>query len=76
MQQPNMNGMPQPDAPTRQEKPQRPERGEPKHRGRFMRFMRGYLMIVGGAATVYALIYLIVRLFVKIGAWVPAAPGV
>ena len=52
----------------------KPGRGAPRHRGRFARFMRGYLMIVGGATTVYVLIYLLVKLFVEIGAWIPAAP--
>ena len=49
-------------------------RGRPKHRGRFMRFMRGYLMIVGGATTVYVLVRLLILLFVEIGAWLPATP--
>lgn len=49
-----------------------PGRGRPRHRGRFMRFMRGYLMLAGAAATIYALVLLLVRLMVEIGAWTPA----
>lgn len=51
--------------------PPEEERRRPKHRGRFKRFMRGYLMIAGGAATAYVLVQLLVRLFVEIGAWTP-----
>ena len=43
-------------------------------RGRFMRFMRGYLMIVGGMTTIYVLIQLLVLLFVEIGKWMPTQP--
>ncbi len=59
-----------------QEKPKRErrERGEPRHRSRFLRFMRGYLMIVGAATTVYVIIYLAIKLFVEIDKWIPAVP--
>lgn len=52
----------------------KPGRGAPRHRGRFARFMRGYLMIVGGAATAYVLIYLLIKLLIEIGAWIPPTP--
>lgn len=50
-----------------QQAPPRP----PRRRGRFMRFMRGYLMIAGGAATIYALIRLIAILLVQVNKWLP-----
>ena len=51
-----------------------PEQQQPVHhrprRGGFARIFRGYLMVVGGVATILGLIWLIVRLFVEIGKWV------
>ncbi|MEF9878636.1 MAG: hypothetical protein RSE58_01265 [Clostridia bacterium] len=41
-----------------------------RRHGRFLRFMRGYLMIVGGLATLYVLVQLLVLLFVEIGKYV------
>lgn len=52
----------------------KPERGAPRHRGKFARFMRGYLMIVGGATTAYVLVYLLIKLFIEISAWLPSTP--
>lgn len=39
-----------------------------------MRFMRGYLMLVGGMTTLYVLIKLVVLLFVELARWMPAQP--
>ena len=44
-----------------------------RRRGRFMRFVRGYLMFVGSLTTIYVLIQLLVILFIEIGKWMP--PG-
>lgn len=57
-----------------------PQNGEmnthrrPKHRGRFMRFIRGYLMLVGALSTLYVLVQLLVRLFIEVGRWAPVIP--
>ena len=40
-----------------------------RRRGSFMRFMRGYLMLVGAGTTVYALIRLFVLLLVELQNW-------
>lgn len=50
-----------------------PERKPPKkrRRGRFKRFVRGYLMLVGSLTTLYVLIQLLVLLFVEIAKWMP-----
>ena len=53
------------------EKPGRQPR--PRH-GRFRRFVRGYLMMVGGLTTLYVLVQLLVRLFVEIGKWSSGLP--
>ena len=45
-----------------------------RRRGRFKRFMRGYLMFVGSLTTLYVLIQLLVLLFVEIAKWMPAQP--
>ena len=50
----------------------------PPHRrrsrpGRFRRFVRGYLMLVGALTTLYVLVQLLVRLFIEIGKWMPPA---
>ena len=42
--------------------------------GRFRRFVRGYLMLVGALTTLYVLVLLLVRLFVEVGKWTPALP--
>lgn len=39
------------------------------HRGRFKRFVRGYLMYAGALATLYALLRLLVLVFVEVGKW-------
>jgi len=44
-----------------------------RRHGRFMRFVRGYLMFVGSLTTIYVLIQLLVILFIEIGKWMP--PG-
>ena len=38
-------------------------------RGRLLRFMRGYLMLVGGMTTLYVLVRVLVILFVEMGRW-------
>ena len=55
-----------------------PEPTPPPHRrrsrpGRFRRFVRGYLMLVGALTTLYVLVQLLVRLFIEIGKWMPPA---
>lgn len=55
-----------------------PESPPPPHRrrsrpGRFRRFVRGYLMLVGALTTLYVLVQLLVRLFIEIGKWMPPA---
>ena len=55
-----------------------PEPPPPPHRrrsrpGRFRRFVRGYLMLVGALTTLYVLVQLLVRLFIEIGKWMPPA---
>ena len=55
-----------------------PEPTPPSHRrrsrpGRFRRFVRGYLMLVGALTTLYVLVQLLVRLFIEIGKWMPPA---
>lgn len=58
----------QPHEPPRPQKPR-------KHMGPFVRFMRGYFMLVGAGTTLYVLIQLLVKLFVEIEKWMgPAAP--
>lgn len=44
---------------------------KPKHRGRFRRFIRGYLMIVGALSTLYVLVRLLVVLLVELNQWIP-----
>ena len=41
--------------------------------GRFRRFFRGYLMTVGALTTIYALIRLLIVLFVELQKWMPPA---
>lgn len=52
-------------------KPIQPSLSEKSHRrkGAFTRFMRGYLMLVGAGATIYALIRLLVLLLVELQSW-------
>lgn len=50
---------PQPEAPRRRL----------KRRGRFGRFVRGYLMVAGSLATLYALVQLVVWLLVEAAKW-------
>ena len=45
----------------------------PRH-GRFRRFVRGYLMLVGMLTTLYVLVLLLVSLFVEVGKWTPPLP--
>ena len=47
-----------------------------KRRGRFLRFIQGYLMFVGGLTTLYVLAQLIVMLFVEIAKWSASNPFV
>ena len=63
MQQPNYH----PDMPVHEHKPKRKKR-----RGRFRRFVRGYLMVVGALTTLYVLIQLLVLLLIELGKWMPA----
>ena len=42
--------------------------------GRFRRFVRGYLMMVGALTTLYVLVLLLVKLFVEVGKWTPTLP--
>ena len=42
-----------------------------KKKGRLIRFIRGYLMIVGALTTLYVLMQLIVILLVELGRWMP-----
>ncbi len=53
-----------------------PINDEPRHQKRrprrlFLRFCRGYLMIAGGAVTIYAIIKWGVVLMVEINKWLP-----
>lgn len=45
--------------------PEKPRR----RKGAFVRFMRGYLMLVGAGTTIYVLIRLLVLLFLEIQKW-------
>lgn len=47
--------------------PLQPEK--PHRRGAFIRFMRGYLMLVGAGTTIYALIRLLILLLVEVQNW-------
>ena len=58
MQQPTRHSQERPGP----EKPRRPM-------GRFVRFMRGYFMLVGAGTTLYVLIQLLVKLFVEVEQW-------
>lgn len=65
---------PMPDGPCERPEPTPPPRRRPRHRpGRFRRFVRGYLMLVGALTTLYVLVQLLVRLFIEIGTWMPPA---
>lgn len=57
------------DMPPHEPKP-RPRRK--KRRGRFRRFVRGYLMFVGALTTLYVLVQLLVLLLIELGKWMPA----
>lgn len=46
---------------------------EKKRRGRFRRFVQGYLMFVGTLTTLYVLAQLLVLLFVELARWMPTA---
>ena len=48
--------------------PQQTERPR-RRRGRFGRFFRGYLMLVGAGTTVYLLVLLLVQLLVALKNW-------
>ena len=48
--------------------PQKPPR---RRRGGFMRFVRGYLMLVGACTTIMGLIWLLVYVFVELGKFMP-----
>ena len=50
-----------------------PPRRRSRRPGRFRRFVRGYLMLVGALTTLYVLVQLLVRLFIEIGKWMPPA---
>ena len=52
-------------------KPQEHRPRRRKRRGRFRRFVRGYLMFVGALTTLYVLIQLLVMLLVELGKWMP-----
>lgn len=68
MQAPNpYDPRPNPYQPRPDERP----KPRPRRRGRFRRFMRGYLMTVGALTTLYVLVQLLVRLFVEVGKWMP-----
>ena len=58
-------GCPEPTSPPHWRRSRRP--------GRFRRFVRGYLMLVGALTTLYVLVQLLVRLFIEIGKWMPPA---
>ncbi len=58
-------GCPEPTPPPHRRRSRRP--------GRFRRFVRGYLMLVGALTTLYVLVQLLVRLFIEIGKWMPPA---
>ena len=49
--------------------------GSPRRRGMFLRFFRGYLMLVGAGTTIYVLVLLIVDLLVNVLTWLPAGPA-
>ncbi len=51
-------------------KPEKPRR----RRGVFMRFMRGYLMLVGAGTTLYVLVRLMVLLLMEIQQWMLTQP--
>ena len=53
--------------------PPQPEKPR-RRRGGFVRFSRGYLMLVGAGTTIYVLARLLVILFREIEKWVPAPP--
>ena len=55
--------------------PPQPKPKKRKRRGRFKRFVRGYLMFVGALTTLYVLLQLLVLLFVEIGRWMPSQPN-
>ena len=46
-----------------------PQRPPHRHRSRFHRIFRGYLMLVGAIATLYALARLVVLLLIEISKW-------
>jgi len=52
--------------------PHEPKPRRRKRRGRFRRFVRGYLMFVGALTTLYVLIQLLVLALIEIGKWMPA----
>jgi len=54
--------------------PPEPKPKRKRRRGRFMRFVRGYLMFVGALTTLYVLMQLLVLLLVEIHRWMPAQP--
>lgn len=84
MQHPIGNPPVLPNAPQQQQgfPPQHPENMTPGNQahaprprqGRFRRFMRGYLMLVGALTTLYVLVLLLVSLFVEVGKWAPTLP--
>lgn len=76
MQLPPTNNPMMPETPRQSGYPTRDEKYIPRkrRRGRFMRFVRGYLMLVGGISTLYVLVQLLVRLFIEVGKWSSAVP--
>lgn len=44
-----------------------------RKKGKFRRFVQGYLMFMGTLTTLYLLAQLLVLLFVEIARWMPAA---
>ena len=58
-------------APGAQPHPHAHSHPKPRRRGRFGRFVRGYLMLVGALTTLYVLVQLLVRLLIEIGKWMP-----
>lgn len=76
MQLPPSNNPMMPETPRQPGYPPQNENYKPhkRRRGRFMRFVRGYLMLVGSLTTLYVLVQLLVRLFIEVDKWMSAVP--